>query len=78
MPLKPLSEKDRLYFEMLRIYERLGMVLRDYEVATAGNAPKAKPNLDIIDPTTGKPWKDRPNKRKAPAAGTRRKRGNKD
>lgn len=74
MPLKPLSEKDRLYFEMLRLYEQLGMILRDYQAATAKERPP-QGKAYLVDPYTGKRWKDIPNQRKSPAAGSRRQRG---
>jgi len=78
--LKPVSEKDRLYMEMKTIHQKLGVVLREYEAATAiDDRPAVEPA--VIDPRTGKPFgsrsKEKRNskKRKTPAAGSRRQRG---
>lgn len=67
MTLKPLTETERLYHEMLGIYRKLGVVLRDYEAAAEKENPRPKKIVPIIDPYTGKPFRHRSKKKRKPS-----------
>lgn len=54
--MKPMSEKDRLYFEMKALYTRIGKVLREYEASLPPVGEVDKKRLVVLDPWTGKPF----------------------
>lgn len=56
MALKPIDEKDRLYFEMKALHRRIGQVLKEYEAHLPTQEKPDKGRLKILDPKTGKPF----------------------
>ncbi len=56
MALKPISETDRLYFELKAIHQQIGRVLREYEANLPPVGEVDKSRLVVMDPWTGKPF----------------------